>query len=1120
MSFKAWRYLVVSLIVLMSGCSGSDETAMQQPEDAAAIEANNRAVGLMGRFEYDEAQAVFAELAAEYPGWHDAKINLAIATLNTQQPGSETEAFDLAQQVLNNEPDYLRAHYVAGLVQLYLGRPAEAALHFRTVTDGDSQDAHAAYYLAQCLAQQSDYAQAIGWYERAMELDPYLRSAYYGAFQTLQRLKRTDEAVELAADYQRLENNPRSYLAEFKYTRMGPKGSAITVDLDEEPIQTRPEGVVFDKPAAISIRSSAPLKWRTQDSNRALSITAVDMQDDGLSDLFLAGAINVTPGDGEELAGNLIMHGQPDGDYVAQLDHPLASIAGVNAVLWGDYDNDGIVDVYLCRDGENQLWRQTAASHWENVSAPTRTAGANLNTVDGAFFDADHDGDLDLFLVNGNGPNELLNNNLDGTFRPLAADYGLAGSGSTSIMVLPADLDNDRDADLIVLNDNGPHEVYINDRLWSYRPSENMGQFVNSDARAVVAADINADGVTELYSIETNGKLLRWEAGTDGEFRSVTLGTPDVIQEVTYAHLASSDVDGDGSVDLIASSDKGWGAFAILDDALQPMQWELSQEPLLASVPFIGQSTSGPSILTLSESTEPLQISRPGPGRYPFITLSLSGRQDDAQSMRSNASGIGTHVGVRAGSRWSLLHSYRNDSAPGQGLQPLAVGLRGDRQADFVAIDWSDGVFQSEVNVDTDELTPISETQRQLSSCPVLFAWDGEQYAFVSDFLGVGGIGYAIGPGEYATPRPHENFLFPEGLLKAKDNRYVVKIGEPMEENAYIDATRLAIYDLPPGWQMVLDERMGISGPEPSGEAFFYRREVLPQHAVNDRSENVSEIILENDGIAAPVGALDRRFIGRLQSEHILTLSFAQSIDTDNGTPLLVIDGWVEYPYSQTNFAAWQAGAEYEVPTLEAFAGNEWHTVIEQFGYPAGMPRRMSFPLDELPSGTSKLRLRTNMQIYWDRISVAFAEDLPQRKKTLLPIISAKLGIPGFAKRTNLDQYRPNYDYEQLSPFWDTRYMSGFYTRLGEVSELVADADDAVAIIGPGEELHLEFDVVADAAEGWRRYFVLESNGWAKDKDLFTRDGDTVGPLPNTGKPAGPRDRLHERYNTRYQSGR
>jgi hypothetical protein len=232
-----------------------------------------------------------------------------------------------------------------------------------------------------------------------------------------------------------------------------------------------------------------------------------------------------------------------------------------------------------------------------------------------------------------------------------------------------------------------------------------------------------------------------------------------------------------------------------------------------------------------------------------------------------------------------------------------------------------------------------------------------------------------------------------------------------------------------------------------------------------------------------------------------------------------VIDGWVEYPYSQTNFAAWQAAAAYEAPTLEALVDGEWHMVMEQFGYPAGMPRRMSLPLADLPQGAGSLRLRTNMQIYWDRIAIAYAEDLPGHHKQLLPVASATLGKTGFAKRSNLDQFRPHYDYADQNPFWDTRYMAGYYTRLGPVEELVTTADDAVAVIGPGEEVHLVFTAAAPAPSGWERFFVLETNGWAKDMDLFTRDGETVGPLPSTGKPEVVRDSLHQRYNTRYQSG-
>ncbi len=508
-----------------------------------------------------------------------------------------------------------------------------------------------------------------------------------------------------------------------------------------------------------------------------------------------------------------------------------------------------------------------------------------------------------------------------------------------------------------------------------------------------------------------------------------------------------------------------------------------------------------------------------GDGRHNFFALSLSGREEQAESMRSNSSGIGARLAVRRGEHWTLLNTLRDHSGPGHGLQPLVVGLRGAAQADFVAIDWSDGVFQSELALVAGQMHRITETQRQLSSCPVLFAWDGDGYRFVSDLLGVGGIGYAVAPGEYAEPRPWENFQLPEGLLQPLDGRYVLKVGEPMEEAAYLDSLLLAVYDLPPGWKMVMDERMGISDPQPTGEPRFYRREVLPVEAGNqagDMLERISQV----DGRAAEVGELDRRFIGRLGQEHVLTLRFDEPLDSHPGEPILVVDGWVEYPYSQTMFAAWQANADFEAPSLEALdAAGVWHRLLDQFGYPAGMPRRMSVPLSDLPAGTRALRLRTNMEVYWDRVSVAYAESSTEVRVRRLHPLEAELAVSGFALRTTLAQRLPNYDYQRRSPYWDTRHQAGYYTRFGPTLELVAEIDEAVAIIGPGEEVQAEFAVPPSPAEGWSRQLVLEARGWAKDMDLFTRDGETVGPLPTAGRPGPRRADLHARFNTRYQAG-
>jgi hypothetical protein len=127
----------------------------------------------------------------------------------------------------------------------------------------------------------------------------------------------------------------------------------------------------------------------------------------------------------------------------------------------------------------------------------------------------------------------------------------------------------------------------------------------------------------------------------------------------------------------------------------------------------------------------------------------------------------------------------------------------------------------------------------------------------------------------------------------------------------------------------------------------------------------------------------------------------------------------------------------------------------------------------------------------------------------------------GFPRRFTGTQQQPFYDYGRVAPLWDTRIQSGFYTAFGKVDELVANQDDGLVILGPGDELHLEFDAaLPHLAQGWSRRFVLETHGWAKDMDLYTRDGDTIGPLPVTGKDAARRDQLNSKFNTRFASGR
>jgi hypothetical protein len=272
------------------------------------------------------------------------------------------------------------------------------------------------------------------------------------------------------------------------------------------------------------------------------------------------------------------------------------------------------------------------------------------------------------------------------------------------------------------------------------------------------------------------------------------------------------------------------------------------------------------------------------------------------------------------------------------------------------------------------------------------------------------------------------------------------------------------------------------------------------------------------DRAAVGPAHVDPRFIG-LARPYSVTLTFDRPIDRGPGKPVLLVDGWVEYPYAQTVFAAWQAGAEYEAPTLEARdRDGRWREVAPQFGYPAGMPRQMALPLPPLPPGTTALRLRTSQEIYWDRIAVVYAEPLPDARRQVLPMRAARLESDGFAKRTTGAQRAPHYDDDARAPLADTRHQRGWYTEFGTIDPLVADEDHAVAIFGPGEAVVLDFEAPSSSApQGWTRRLVLELRGWCKDMDLYTLDGETIEPLPGTMTAA--RARLHPRFNTRYASG-
>ena len=1069
---RASVFLASLMLVLFSGCGGSSGST-----DPRVLKLLNEGVGAMGIFDFSRAEQLFQEAVQLAPKNHYARLDLGISILNQSEPDSQERALKIFKAALADRARFPEARYCAGLADLYMGRPARAAKRFEAVTQTNPEDAHAWFYLGQCQELDSDLEDSLASYMRSIELDPMLRSPLLGAQRVLQRLSREQEAAEYLQRFQGLADDPRARLAEFKYSRMGPLAMAIV------PQGPRPEfrsgADLFAKPGPLVPRNQGNSIGGTD------AITSVvDFDHDGRLDIVVVSEF--------QEGGSSRAYSPGERGY-RLVDSPLPpELDAVRCLLWGDYDNDGLVDVYVCRNGYNILLKQVAGGGFVDVTERTGTADGHLDTVDGAFADFDHDGDLDIFCVNNDGPDQLLNNDRNGSFRPIAGQAGIdSGPGSRQIAL--GDIDRDRDLDIVVIRDEPPHHVWRNDLVWEYESDPRFEEFTGSPASAVVIRDLDGDGFGDLLSAEDDGSVRIWRTDAlafKAQPGTVISGDPS-SERIPRQRLAVEDIDGNGTVDLVMQHRDRITVHA-LDGS---MMHELHAAGLVDWIPA-NLGTRGPSILYAMQD-QPLMWIGPGPERGRFAQVAFSGRDDQAQQMRSNRDGIGTHYLARVGNRTSSGSMLRSSSGPGQSLQPVSIGLGNASRIDYLQVDFPDGLFQTELNLDADAFHLVRETQRQVSSCPLLLAHDGSRWSFVSDVLGVGGIGFMIKPGTFSDPRPHETFLMPAGSIKPVDGILSLRLSEPMEEVCYLDSADLVAVDVPEGWMVAVDERMQVGGYRPTSEILFIDSVVDPVSATNDAGLDILEALIEADHSAVDPGQIDERFIGRLAEPFSITMEFDRALD-QLSSPVLLIDGWVEYPYGQTMFAAWQAGAAYEAPTLEARdQDGRWHVVTDQLGYPAGMPRLMSFSMDGLPAGARALRLRTNMEIYWDRIRVGSSRPQPTgATQTMLETVSATLDAPGFCRRTTGPQRLPYYDPIDRLPLQDMRVPTGLYTKLGGVLPLVGTRDGLSAIFGPGEDIEINFRAPGPVPAGSTRWYVLDLHGWCKDMDLFTRDGWTVAPIP------------------------
>jgi hypothetical protein len=1170
--------LLVLLLLVAGGVVVWAVWFRHRTDPVAAAQANARGIGHLEQFTdgYPKAIADFEEAIRLAPDWTPAKINLGIALYNSTSGPSDPvldRAVDIFQKVLAADPDNPYAHFNLGIIYKYRGEPAKAAPHFEAVTRIDPTDPHAWLYLAMCDPDPQESARAKECFEKALALNPYMNAARNGLIGHVGT--DPDRQRQLIDEFKRLIAADMAEETKDQYTALGRYATAIGSSPAPPPaVGPLP---LFEQKDGLAVTLAPGTTWAKPDDlgagpvgdlRRAVRsrfggvIVQLDYDRDGKTDLLLLGAVV----HGGQLS-DLLLHNDGGGRFT-----DTTAAAGLTGASFGcsvgDFDNDGRPDLLLTGPAGVRLLRNEDGTRFADV-----TAAAGLGKLAGVFLgsawvDLDQDGDLDAVLARyadtpqaavarlagkpapGGGVVVLTNVGeappapAGSPPRPLSAKFQ-AAEGVTALAVagpvtnfVASDLDADKDVDLVVLADGEPPSVLLNDRLMRFR----KGDPVTNQAAAWnggLVLDANGDEQSDLLLVRDGrpvflvGVADTPATSTAGRFKDGATDSPPLVQ----AHATDLDLDGRADVVGLTRDHKpvllqgdGRGRLAYQPDVFGPGPEQPTN--LIAAIPCDFDGDGYPDLVVWSADSGLAGFRSLGNGNH-GLRLELTGRRDKGASLRTNTDGVGAKVFVMAGPLRGGVENTTLSAGLGQSRLPVAVGTGKAASADAVRIRWPDLMPQGELSIPTGQLVRIEETSRKSTSCPVLFTWDGERFRYVTDFLGEGSMG-ELGPdGSTRPPRPEESVKIEPGLLAPQNGRYVIKIAEPMDEVTYLDHLRLDVIDHPAGVEVHPDERFAAGGPPPTQEILAFRERFSPEKATDHRGRDVTDVVRARDGKMVD-GFAARSWLG-FAEEHALELDFGDQLAGvgKDRRVFLVLAGWTDYAYPESIYAAAQAGVAMAPPVLERRTASGRWELVGDLGFPAGLPRVMTREVPGLAGSKEvRLRIRTNLQIYWDQVYLAPAAEPPAA--TPLPVVKATLTRRGFAQEIAPAGRGPvEYRSDKTEPVAFSRWR-GNLTRTGDVTPLLTAADDRFVVFGPGDEVTVEFGAsgLPPVKPGYGRSFVLRTHGYCKDASPFTKTGGEIGPLPFRGMasyPDGAADRskapagqaeYDRKWNTRPAGGR
>jgi tetratricopeptide (TPR) repeat protein len=1104
----ALLFILAAIITVMTGCQTVSKLPDKSSKEYADV-VRVFYVGLAALQVGDDvrADAKLAEVtrlvAGEPAGWANWGL-LALRQRNFDDAALRLER----ARALAPESDQIL--YLIGLLESSRGRPAEAVAALRKAVELSPKNLVATYKLAEEIERQGDEnseAEFQRLVEKILEAQPDNLAALLELARVSakrgdpQPLRRAVEKISARASGWPPEAQQQLSAVQSAAAGSEPRDAATRIAFLRNVLVRVPEfrqGLAAIKPPPGE--EAAPftkfLRLETPTFAPAPADTALTFAPERLTGAAggarwsWIGAISL---DGEGVPSLVEANGREvrlDGG--ATYPFPGGASAAPprpEGVLGMDINYDFKADLVLAGAGGFRLLRQDDAGAFTDVTAqaglPATVASAGYTGAWAA--DIEADGDLDIVLGAERGVPTVLRNNGDGTFaesHPFAGVAGLRGFAW-------ADFDADGDPDAALIDGDRRLHVFTNERTGQFKERSLPPNL--PPVGAVAVADVKSDGVIDLLVARADGIITRLsdkdEGGGWDAAEIARVGNAPTFLETEF-RLRAADLDNNGALDLLLTSapPTGRGTLVWLGDGRGNFQ-PLDKPVELVSVSDAADTDGDGRLDLLGFSTDgqPLRALNRGAKNYHWQQV----RPRAAKAVgdqRINSFGVGGEMEIRAG----LLVQKQLMTGP-----LVHFGLGDQPGADVVRIVWPNGSVRAEFELKADQT--ITAEQRLKGSCPFLFAYDGKEMKFVKDAVPWGSaIGLRINTlGTARVEATEEWYKIGGDQLAPRDGSYDLRLTAELWETYYYDQLALMTVDHPAGTEIFVDERFRIPPVKLAVTA------VETPHAIarasDDQGEDVTDAVRALDG-----KYLDTFGRGRYQGvarDHFVEVGLGD--DAPQTGPLyLIAQGWMHPTDSSINVAISQGHDVSAKPlSLEVPDGKGgWVTAEPNSGFPAGRKKICLFDLSHAfrPNTPRRLRLRTNLEIFWD--SIEWARGLPraQLKTIRLAPQTADLRYRGYSVIEHPNDSSPEVpDYKRLASskqVW--RDLVGYYTRFGDVRELLARADDRYVIMNAGDEMSLRFDAPPAPPSGWVRDFVIAGDGWIKDGDFNSTFSKTVLPLP------------------------